>query len=72
MKKFSEERPVVGQSIIAVGFWYGEISGLGGLTMALGTYAGDAAIDIDSDTYSTSVEDIIYWEPAPEWPEGLA
>lgn len=69
MKKLSEDKPVIGQLVIAIGYWHGEISGVGGLTFGLGTYMGKGSVDIDSDTYSTSLEDIIYWQPAPEWPE---
>lgn len=64
----NERKPNNGQNVIAVGTWYGEISGRGESDyMGIGKWNGDY-VSIDSDAYSTDIVDITHWMPLPEWP----
>jgi hypothetical protein len=61
--------PDVGQYVIAIGTWYGEISGAGSNDyMGIGTWKSDGYVSIDSDAYSTDIVDVTHWMPLPEWP----
>jgi len=64
----NDQEPEVGQNVIAVGTWWGEITGFGDEGyMGIGEWSG-IAVNIDSDTYSTNIEDVTHWMPLPEWP----
>ena len=64
-----DEEPMLGQNVIAVGTWWGEINGDGDEGyMGIGAW-GDGAVHIDSDTYSTNIHSVTHWMPLPEWPE---
>lgn len=65
----NDEWPKTGQNVIAVGTWDGEISGEGEDSyMGIGTWNGNY-IEIDSDTYTTSIIYVTHWMPLPEYPE---
>ena len=66
--RIEDEQPNVGQNVIAVGTWVGEISGRGESEyMGIGEWTGNY-VKIDSDTYSTNIMDITHWMPIPEHP----
>ena len=62
------EEPQVGQNVIAVGTWFGEISGRGESEyMGIGEWTG-GYVSIDSDTFTTDIVDVTHWQPRPEFP----
>ena len=64
-----ERSPEYGQNVIASGTWWGEISGTGDSGyMGIGTYRGGRSVSIDSDTYSTHINQITHWIPLPPHP----
>lgn len=64
----NDKRPDVGQNVIAIGTWYGEIQGMGESEyMGIGEWDGNN-VNIASDSYSTQIFDITHWMPLPEWP----
>lgn len=63
-----DEQPRSGQNIIAIGTWHGEITGYGEDDyMGIGEWNGHS-VSIDSDTYSTDIYNVTYWQPLPEYP----
>ena len=61
--------PELGQNVIAVGTWYGEICGMGESEyMGIGEWSGAGYVSIDSDTYSTDIVEVTHWMPIPEHP----
>jgi hypothetical protein len=63
-----DEVPRLGQNVIAVGTWDGEISGRGDNDyMGIGEWTG-SYVRIDSDTYSTDILDVTHWMPIPKHP----
>jgi hypothetical protein len=66
--KIEELKPKVGQNVIAVGTWVGEINGIGeGNYMGIGEWTG-TCVAIDSDTYTTDIVDVKHWMPIPAHP----
>lgn len=66
--KIEDGQPRVGQNVIAVGTWHGEISGTGeGDYMGIGEWKG-AYVSVDSDTYCTDIVDVTHWMPIPNHP----
>ena len=62
------ELPEINRNVIAVGTWEGEIIGIGeSQYMGLGKWNG-SYIEIDSDTYSTSIIDVTHWMYIPKHP----
>lgn len=64
-----DETPNYKQNVIAIGTWWGEISGL-----CESEYIGtgewrDGSVDIDSDTYSTEIHLVTHWMPLPNPPK---
>lgn len=67
--KIEDKEPNVGQNVIAVGTWYGEINGSGESEyMGLGQWDG-MSVQIDSCTYSTEIVEITHWMYIPEHPD---
>lgn len=65
----SDRLPNNGQNVIAIGTWYGEISGRGASEYTgIGTWEGNR-VSIDSDTYSTEIIDVTHWQPLPNAPK---
>jgi len=66
--KIEDKTPLNGSNVIAVGTWSGEITGLGeDEYMGIGVWGG-GCVEIDSDTYSTTIVDVTHWMPLPEHP----
>ena len=64
-----ESQPRIGQNVIAVGTWYGEINGRGESDyMGIGEWRGDY-VSVDSDTYTTDIVDVTHWMPIPKHPD---
>jgi hypothetical protein len=66
--RLEDREPNDGQNVIAVGTWFGEISGCGESEyMGIGTWSGNI-VSIDSDIYSTTIIDVTHWIPLPCYP----
>ena len=64
----NKSQPKVGQNVIAVGTWEGEVYGRGDDGyMGIGTWTGNH-VDIDADTYYVWITDVTHWQPLPGWP----
>jgi len=64
-----DQQPKEGQNVIAVGTWFGEITGVGETE-----YVGIGAwnynrVSIASDTYSADIVEVTHWMPLPSYPE---
>lgn len=60
--------PKIGQNVIAVGTWVGEINNEGeDGYMGIGAWTGNY-VEIDSDTYYTWIINVTHWAPLPEYP----
>jgi hypothetical protein len=64
-----DKQPNVGQNIIAVGTWFGEMSGRGESEyMGIGEWKDEEYVSIDSDIYGTAIFDVTHWMPLPKYP----
>lgn len=64
--------PDNGRLIRAFGTWYGEICGEDQMDSAEGKYiAVSNSIDLNSDTYQTSILNITHWHPLIDRPDAI-
>ena len=67
--KIEDEHPIIGRNVIAVGTWWGEITGAGeDEYMGIGEWTGDC-VRIDADTYSTQIIAVTHWMYIPSHPK---
>jgi hypothetical protein len=67
--KINDREPRDKQNVIAVGTWCGEINGIGEDDfMCIGEWH-NGVVEVDSDTYATTIIDVTHWMPLPDFPK---